>query len=46
MNAYPCNIAILETMVTRELGDPLRRDALALPARQPAKHQAIAAHRG
>ena len=30
---------ILEMMVTRELGDPFRRDALALPTRHLAKYQ-------
>jgi sulfoacetaldehyde acetyltransferase len=37
---------ILEMMVTRELGDPFRRDALALPTRHLAKYQATAARRG
>jgi sulfoacetaldehyde acetyltransferase len=37
---------ILEMMVTRELGDPFRRDALALPVRHLAKYQATAARRG
>ena len=37
---------ILEMMVTRELGDPFRRDALALPTRHLAKYQATAAKRG
>jgi len=37
---------ILEMMVTRELGDPFRRDALALPTRYLAKYQATAAKRG
>ena len=36
---------ILEMMVTRELGDPFRRDALALPTRHLAKYQATAAKR-
>ena len=34
---------VLEMMVTRELGDPFRRDALALPIRHLAKYQATAA---
>jgi sulfoacetaldehyde acetyltransferase len=34
---------ILEMMVTRELGDPFRRDALALPVRHLAKYKATAA---
>ena len=34
---------VLEMMVTRELGDPFRRDALALPTRHLAKYQATAA---
>jgi sulfoacetaldehyde acetyltransferase len=34
---------VLEMMVTRELGDPFRRDALALPVRHLAKYQATAA---
>ena len=34
---------ILEMMVTRELGDPFRRDALALPTRHLAKYQSTAA---
>ena len=33
-------------MVTRELGDPFRRDALALPTRHLAKYKATAAKRG
>ncbi len=37
---------ILEMMVTRELGDPFRRDALALPVRHLAKYQSTAARRG
>jgi len=37
---------ILEMMVTRELGDPFRRDALALPTRHLAKYRATAAKRG
>ena len=37
---------ILEMMVTRELGDPFRRDALALPMRHLAKYQSTAAKRG
>jgi sulfoacetaldehyde acetyltransferase len=37
---------ILEMMVTRELGDPFRRDALALPTRHLAKYKATAANRG
>ena len=36
---------VLEMMVTRELGDPFRRDALALPARHLAKYQTTAAKR-
>ncbi len=36
---------ILEMMVTRELGDPFRRDALALPTRYLAKYQSTAAKR-
>jgi sulfoacetaldehyde acetyltransferase len=36
---------ILEMMVTRELGDPFRRDALALPTRHLAKYQSTAAAR-
>jgi sulfoacetaldehyde acetyltransferase len=34
---------ILEIMVTRELGDPFRRDALALPVRHLAKYKPTAA---
>jgi sulfoacetaldehyde acetyltransferase len=34
---------VLELMVTRELGDPFRRDALALPVRHLAKYKATAA---
>jgi sulfoacetaldehyde acetyltransferase len=37
---------IIEMMVTRELGDPFRRDALAPPVRHLAKYQATAAKRG
>jgi sulfoacetaldehyde acetyltransferase len=37
---------VLEMMVTRELGDPFRRDALALPVRHLAKYKATAAKRG
>ena len=37
---------VLEMMVTRELGDPFRRDALSLPVRHLAKYQATAARRG
>ena len=36
---------ILEMMVTRELGDPFRRDALALPTRHLAKYKSTAAAR-
>ncbi len=36
---------VLEMMVTRELGDPFRRDALSLPTRHLAKYQATAARR-
>jgi sulfoacetaldehyde acetyltransferase len=36
---------ILEMMVTRELGDPFRRDALALPVRHLEKYRATAAAR-
>ncbi len=36
---------VLEMMVTRELGDPFRRDALALPTRHLAKYKATAARR-
>ncbi len=34
---------VLEMMVTRELGDPFRRDALSLPVRHLAKYKATAA---
>ncbi|MFI4902447.1 MAG: sulfoacetaldehyde acetyltransferase [Burkholderiales bacterium] len=34
---------VLEMMVTRELGDPFRRDALALPKRHLAKYKPTAA---
>ena len=34
---------VLEMMVTRELGDPFRRDALALPTRHLSKYKATAA---
>jgi sulfoacetaldehyde acetyltransferase len=34
---------VLEMMVTRELGDPFRRDALALPKRHLAKYQSTVA---
>ena len=34
---------VLEMMVTRELGDPFRRDALSLPLRHLAKYKATAA---
>jgi len=37
---------ILEMMVTRELGDPFRRDALALPVRHLDKYKSTAAARG
>jgi sulfoacetaldehyde acetyltransferase len=37
---------IVEMMVTRELGDPFRRDALALPVRHLEKYRATAASRG
>ncbi len=37
---------ILEMMVTRELGDPFRRDALALPVRHLEKYRSTAAKRG
>ncbi len=37
---------VLEMMITRELGDPFRRDALALPVRHLAKYQSTAAKRG
>ena len=36
---------VLEMMVTRELGDPFRRDALALPTRHLAKYKSTAAAR-
>jgi sulfoacetaldehyde acetyltransferase len=36
---------VLEMMVTRELGDPFRRDALALPTRHLAKYASTAARR-
>jgi sulfoacetaldehyde acetyltransferase len=36
---------VLEMMVTRELGDPFRRDALALPTRHLAKYRSTAAKR-
>ncbi|MEO6927848.1 MAG: sulfoacetaldehyde acetyltransferase [Casimicrobiaceae bacterium] len=36
---------VLEMMVTRELGDPFRRDALALPTRHLAKYKPTAAPR-
>src|SRR5688572_7980933 len=36
---------VLEMMVTRELGDPFRRDALALPTRHLAKYKATEAKR-
>jgi sulfoacetaldehyde acetyltransferase len=36
---------VLEMMVTRELGDPFRRDALRLPTRHLAKYQSTAAPR-
>jgi sulfoacetaldehyde acetyltransferase len=36
---------ILEMMVTRELGDPFRRDALALPTRYLAKYKPTEAPR-
>jgi sulfoacetaldehyde acetyltransferase len=36
---------VLEMMVTRELGDPFRRDALAPPTRHLAKYQPTAAPR-
>ena len=35
----------LEMMVTRELGDPFRRDALALPTRHLAKYKSTEAPR-
>jgi sulfoacetaldehyde acetyltransferase len=34
---------VLEMMVTRELGDPFRRDALAMPVRHLAKYKSTAA---
>jgi sulfoacetaldehyde acetyltransferase len=34
---------VLEMMVTRELGDPFRRDALSLPVRHLAKYKATMA---
>jgi len=37
---------VLEMMVTRELGDPFRRDALALPTRHLPKYKSTAAKRG
>jgi sulfoacetaldehyde acetyltransferase len=37
---------VLEVMVTRELGDPFRRDALALPVRHLAKYQSTSARHG
>ena len=36
---------VLEMMVTRELGDPFRRDALALPTRHLAKYKSTEAPR-
>jgi len=36
---------VLEMMVTRELGDPFRRDALALPKRHLAKYKSTEARR-
>jgi sulfoacetaldehyde acetyltransferase len=36
---------VLEMMVTRELGDPFRRDALALPTRHLAKYRSTASKR-
>ena len=36
---------VLEMMVTRELGDPFRRDALALPTRHLAKYKPTEAKR-
>jgi sulfoacetaldehyde acetyltransferase len=36
---------VLEVMVTRELGDPFRRDALALPTRHLDKYKSTAARR-
>ena len=37
---------VLEMMVTRELGDPFRRDALALPVRHLEKYKSTAARKG
>jgi sulfoacetaldehyde acetyltransferase len=37
---------VLEMMVTRELGDPFRRDALALPVRRLEKYKSTAARKG
>jgi len=37
---------VLEMMVTRELGDPFRRDALAMPTRHLAKYKSTEASRG
>jgi sulfoacetaldehyde acetyltransferase len=34
---------VLEMMVTAELGDPFRRDALSLPVRHLAKYQSTVA---
>jgi sulfoacetaldehyde acetyltransferase len=34
---------VVEMMVTRELGDPFRRDALSLPVRHLEKYRATAA---
>jgi len=36
---------VLEMMVTRELGDPFRRDALAMPTRHLAKYKSTEAKR-
>ena len=36
---------VLEMMVTRELGDPFRRDALSLPVRHLEKYRSTAAKR-
>ena len=36
---------VLEMMVTRELGDPFRRDALSLPVRHLPKYRSTVAHR-
>jgi sulfoacetaldehyde acetyltransferase len=36
---------VLEMMVTRELGDPFRRDALSLPVRHLQKYRSTAAQR-